>query len=298
MRPHVINLCVFVSLGTSASVMTKAYAEVLPSVGKPCVIRVEQDSNPYPKALLDMALAKTEHDYGTCRVETTSGLSHARLEAQIQANRIDVGWFNTTNSRETAMLPVRIPLHQGLGGYRILLIRKSDEAKFSGVRDVAGLKQLRAGRVDDELTKAIFQLNKLPTDYSGAHEQLFDMLSHGRVDYLPRSIYKAEIDAKKIQNLPLSIAPGILIHYKSADYFFVNKERKDLADRLRQGLLRGIADGTRDKLRESVLNWSAVLRKLRVQERRVIELDSPELPNETPLNEKNYWIQLKTLNQN
>jgi hypothetical protein len=56
--------------------------------------------------------------------------------------------------------------------------------------------------------------------------------------------------------------------------------------------------GTRDKLRESVLNWSTVLRKLHVQERRVIELDSPELPNETPLNEKNYWIKLKTLNQN
>ena len=193
------------------------------------------------------------------------------------------------------MQPIFIPIFQGLHGYRVLIIRQGDEEKFAKIRDLEGLRKLTAGQASDWQSTDILRANNLPVDTSGSPEQLFIMVAAKRFDYFPRAFHEPVNELEQRSQLPLTIEPHLLLHYVVPDYFFVSRTNKALAERISLGFRRGIADGSRDRIRESMLKLKELIQIIKPGKRHLIELKNPALLNTAVMQQKDYWIDLQKI---
>jgi len=271
-----------------------------PAAVKPCVVRIrhvapEDNTNAYPMALLQMALAKTAAQYGPCQVQMVDGnISTLRNIRMVQQGELDASWHVATVEREKELRPILIPIFQGLHGYRVMIIRKGEEARYAKVQTLDDLRQLKAGQMHGWQSTELLLANKLPTEIASSFDSLFNMLVNRRFDYLPRALHEPVVELRQRSTLPLTIEPALMLHYFAPDYFFVRIDAVALAERLRLGLERGIADGTRDSLRERIVGVAQLFRQLNVKKRRVIEMENPTLPSTAPLSRSELWLNINS----
>ena len=197
-------------------------------------------------------------------------------------------WALTTKEREENLLPIRIPIDRGLFGWRIFLIKESDQALFSSLESSAQLAKLRTAQGHDWPDTAILQANKFAISSSKSYEGLFDMLARNHIQYFPRSLLEAELELDAHPQQGLAIESQIVLHYQTALYFFVNKNNSELAADLEKGLRKAIADGSFKTLFE--YHFRDSIRKYNLPQRRLISINNPFLPATTPLTETTLWF--------
>ncbi|PWF39457.1 hypothetical protein C7C56_026935 [Massilia glaciei] len=241
----------------------------------------------YPEQLLRRALAYSGAKYAARPARMPMQQRRALLELE-HGGAIDVVWTMTSREREQKLLPIRIPIDKGLIGWRLLLIRDADLARFESHRDGAALKRLLAVQVRDWPDLAILRANGFQAYGSASYDSTFPMLLSGRVDYFPRSIGEVWREAARFEGEGLSVAPSVVLHYPSAIYFFVHKDNHALARDVERGLEAMLADGAFDRLFKQF--HDAELARSALRSRRVVELDNPLLPEQTPLTRKKLWL--------
>lgn len=250
----------------------------------------DDSRNDYFMAMLKLALEKTPEDGPWSLQPAEESMSQSRaLQRLSEGDGIDVMWSVTSRAREQQNRAIRIPLLKGLMGYRLLLIRAEDQPWFRRVQTLDQLRELRAGQGHDWPDTEILRANGLSVESSADYNSLFRMLKQGRFDYLPRAINEpwAELEARPDEGL--AVEEELLLYYPTAEYFFVNPDNEALADRLERGLRRAIEDGSFDRLfREHPVNANAFGRA-GILKRRVIRLDNPLLPEQTPFSETHLW---------
>lgn len=106
----------------------------------PAPERAQEPRYLYYYQLLQLALDHTAQKGNYQLVAYPRDVPQSRAFSLLQANELDLIWSMTDQEREAQFLPIRIPLMQGLLGYRVLLIKKEDEARFASM-SVAELKQ-------------------------------------------------------------------------------------------------------------------------------------------------------------
>lgn len=239
----------------------------------------------YPRKLLQLALSKTRTKY---QIESASiPMNQERQVRELELGRIlDVGPIPTSIEREGRLLPIRIPLNKGLLGWRLGLIRKGDEGLFSNVKTLADLKHVSLAQGQEWPDTQILEGSGINVIKGASYDGLFKMLAVKRFDYFPRSVMEiwGELDENKNT---LQIEPHLALHYFYDSYFFVNKKNTKLANDIREGLEKAIADGSFNKLFEET--WGEAVRKARLNERTVIELANPLMSPETPSNRPELW---------
>jgi hypothetical protein len=221
---------------------------------------------------------------------TTYKMGQTRALVELQNGRaIDVLWTMSSRRREAELLPVRIPLDMGLIGWRLLLIRRSDAARFDAIRSPAALQQLAALQGHDWPDTDILRANGYRVETGSDYAGMFKMLSSSRADYFPRSVFEVwnELDAFHWNDL--MVAPGLALHYPSAFYFFVRKSNPALAESIQSGLERMLADGSYARVFNDY--FGEVLRRSALPLRRIFELNNPLLPAATPLARRELWFQ-------
>ena len=242
-----------------------------------------------PAVLLKEALQRANprlqvvpHDYA----EATSA-SRVYREA-LDGKNVDVIWKPTTLERERDLLPVRIPIDKGLFGWRVALIRSEDKGAFFGMRSLEQLASMRAGLGFDWADRSIMEANELPVVTAPQYQLLFGMLQAKRFDYFPRSLAEVGAEAPQYADKGIVIESSFAMHYPFAVYFFVNRNNAALAEDIRKGLELMLADGSFQQL--FVKQHGAVLQRLNLAKRYVIELENPFLPPATPLQRKELWF--------
>ena len=114
------------------------------------------------------------------------------------------------------------------------------------------------------------------------------------LDFLPLSVSEinAEYKDNRREHANLRLYNRFIFYYPFPMYFFVNKENKELAKRIEQGLEKAIDSGEFDRyMQESKVtrhlfpidNWIHV---------QYIAMKNPLLPKETDTENPRYWIQL------
>jgi hypothetical protein len=185
-----------------------------------------------------------------------------------------------------------IPVYKGLVGYRLLLIRCSQQSRFDDVRSVADLKSLSFGQNFTWDDVDILRANGFTVEAGEDFEGLFQMLMRNRFDVFPRGI--GEINREVVEHAALypdlCIEKGLMIHYPLPIYFWFSRTSKGegLAARLEEGLRMMVADGSFD-----MIFWKynrAALQGLDLDRRRVLELANPLLPPDTPLSDTRLWL--------
>lgn len=246
----------------------------------------------YAIRLLELALSRTEDDFGPFNLlEIGLRMTQNRATRELGRGRyIDVLWTMTSRAREEKLVPIRIPLARGLLGVRVPVIRAGGANPLEDVSTVPGLRNLRAGQLQDWPDTMILRHNGVPVTTATDYESLFAMLARGRFDYLPRGIQELSAEARLYERHNLEPYRDLLLVYRAPNYFFVSPGDHALALRIRIGLERALADGSFTRLMEQHPATAPAIETLRQGQARIIRLDNPELPTATPLERDELWL--------
>jgi len=248
----------------------------------------------YVYALLDEALRRTAGKWGPYDLRTVAEVPRNRQirELETGSGGITFAVLGTAHDIGKHLRPIPIPVDKGLEGYRLLLVRRADQPRFSSVHASADLKPFIFGQNFTWDDVDVLRANGLAVQTGDDFDGLFQMLNRGRFDAFPRGV--GEIGREFLeysQHDPgLAIEKDLVIHYPLPIYFWFPRtpEGDKRADRLEEGLRAMLADGGFD-----ALFWKyhrAVLQGLGLAHRRVLELDNPFLPSETPLSDSHLWL--------
>ena len=236
----------------------------------------------YAYAPLDDALEHSIARYGPYKSEpVTAEMSLARLHQEVLKGDLVNVIVLPPGRREMdeELIPIDIPLDQGMWGYHVGFIRTADQARIDQVRDIAGMRQLRLGDRQQLINAPIYEYNGIPVSTeAGNFESLVQMLQRGRFDLISRPAVTAleEFESYARKYPDLIIDRHLLIHYPSAIYVYVSKSAPHLAERIRYGLQEMQKDGSLARHFEKYL--SPVIAKLDFAQRTLIELENPLLP--------------------
>ena len=245
----------------------------------------------YPVRLLQMALARSGQDYSLR--PTSVMMRQNRALAELRNGRaIDVVWTMASQQRERDLLPIRIPLDMGLIGWRLLLIRKRDAARFAAIRKLTELQKLDALQGHDWPDTEILHANNFRVQTASDYAGMFKMLESGRVDYFPRAVFEIWNEVEAFAEQDLMVAPGLALHYPSAFYFFVNQSNTVLATAIERGLEGMLADGSYEHLFQEY--FGEMVSRSGLAARRVFELRNPILSKATPLGRRELWYRPAT----
>ena len=278
-RAFILALCVFlsdISFTTAAEQGTALPSQILISQTVSSDINHEDY---YFTRLLALALAKTESQYGKVKlVELSSRTVDKRLRADLLAHKIDLLWSPTSPELEAEFLPVKVSLLKELNNYRLLLIRPETQAQFSRVKTLNDLRQFKGGMSAQWVDADIMEANSLPLVKAVGYGKLFKMLAAKRFDYFSRGLYQIQTEVNFYPDLHLAIEKDLMLHYPNEVYFFVHKDNKVLAQRLKLGLEAAQKDGSFDLLFNSIPRYQWGIEQLKHHQRRIIHL----LPIEQP----------------
>ena len=246
-------------------------------------VSVEQS---YPLRLLTEALQASGETY--LLQPSGQDMVQSRVLKEIAAGQVDVYWSMTSAAREQQLLPVRIPLDKGLNGWRLLLIRQGEQARFQHLQVLSQLKKLTFIQGHDWPDTEILQHNGLSVLTSTHPPQLFDMLQKGRGDAFPRAVFEAYDDVL-LQPGQFMVEPQLVLVYPSAVYFFVNRNNQRLANAIERGLHRLIASGRFERLFQQ--RYGVAIARAGLAKRRQIRMENPLAPVNFPLPDSSLWFQ-------
>lgn len=249
----------------------------------------------YRKQLLQLILDKTASEYKQKDVANYSKeiMSQERAIVEIRAGSQDVTVIGTPSSptREESLYPIRIPIEKGISGYRILLINKSLKQVFENISTLNDLKKYSACFKKEWVDSQILTGNGITLEDTNAYESLFKKLDADHCSWFPRGINEifTEYEQRKNELKNIVVENKIALYYKFPVYFFVSKSNTLLANRIENGFKIILADGSFNEL---FLKFHGdFIKNADLKNRRIIQLENPLLPKDTPLDKKEYWIQ-------
>ncbi|WP_240221518.1 transporter substrate-binding domain-containing protein [Rheinheimera hassiensis] len=252
----------------------------------PAIAHVEDPRSVYPLALLEQALAQSERQYQLQSSSERMSKSRSIVFLKEQAE-LDVLWTMTSVERELDLQPIRIPIFKGLSGYRIMLIRNDQQAKFSASAKPEQIRRLVYAQGHDWVDAKVLQLNGFSVIGAAGYDNLFSMLEKGRVDAVPRNALEIADEAALLTERNIMTEQNWVLYYPTASYFFVNSANEQLAKDIENGLRKMVADGTFDQLFYQF--FANHLAELKLDKRQIIKLDNPLLPAQTPIKDGRLW---------
>ncbi len=107
------------------------------------ILRVNDFSDPnasYAIKMLKLAIAHSDNPNYQLEI-SHENFTQTRTNEEVRSKGLlDVCWASSDSDIEAQLRPIRIPLFKGLLGYRIFIINKNDQAKFSHVKTLEELK--------------------------------------------------------------------------------------------------------------------------------------------------------------
>ena len=257
------------------------------AIGKP------GDTDNFVHVLFEEALTRTSAKWGPYVLRSVPEVPRNRQIRELGAGKgtTTLAILGTAHDIGEYLRPILIPIDKGLVGYRVLLIRRGEQERFSAVRTAVDLKTFTFGQNFSWDDVDILRANGLTVQAGDDFEGLFQMLARGRFDALPRGIgeTQTEFSQRKDAYPDLQIEKSLLIHYPLPVYIWFQRSPAGsrLSARLEEGLRSMIADGTYDAIFYKY--YHAALADLDLAHRRVLQLDNPLLPPNTPLGDGRLW---------
>lgn len=248
----------------------------------------------YHWRVLRAALEITRGKYGDYRLEPGLPMSEKLQVVEMQRPQVGLNTLvlDATQTLEEALLPVKIPVDKGLLGYRVFLIQAADQPRFTGIQSLEQLRQLRFGQQREWSDVAVYQAAGLPVVTGSSYEGLFHMLMLRRFDAFGRGVSEVsgELAHWRTQYPQMAIETELLLYYPLPVYFWFARtdEGRLRAQRVEEGMLALIADGTLDRLFAE--EYAATIEQLGLERRRMLMIANPHLSSNHPFDKAAYWF--------
>lgn len=236
--------------------------------------------------LLDLALSQQETPY---EIKRASGpdVNEGRGERQLLAGRVDLQWLLTTPEREENFIAIRVPIYRGVLGLRLLLVSRATHGQISKVRNLSDLRHYTGGHGRHWTDLSVFAANNMPVVTNVSYETLFQQLKIGDFDYFHRGINEIWPELERHKE-DLAVADGVMLFYPNPVYFFVNKDRPELAEKIKLGLTRALENGSYKNL--FLASYADVIEKSQLPGRSLIRLQNPTLSPYFPKIDTSWWL--------
>ncbi|WP_336620313.1 substrate-binding periplasmic protein [Pseudoalteromonas umbrosa] len=196
--------------------------------------------------LLQQALQAAKYDVNIEHVKVHP--HQQRTLMALNKGQVDLHWSMTSPAREKLAIAVKFPLFDGLIGKRVLVIHKSHYERFKRITELEQLSRFTAVQGHDWPDTKILSSNGLNVKPIVNYQAMFDMVLDKKADYFPRSIVEAQSELLSQNNPALMIVPDYYLSYPARFYFFVNKDKAELAQQLEKGLAKLKSNGSYEAL--------------------------------------------------
>lgn len=222
--------------------------------------------------LLRLALQRTDSEYGRAELRHAPASDQNQMVKDVVSRKADVIVRPIVLAAPEGTVRVPFPLRMGLLGYRVLLIRKSDRARFAKISRLEELTKFRLGFVTDWQDYPVYKNAGFPIVDTTDYDELFRMLPARKVDFLSRSVTEvaAELENRKAELKDVEIEKRLLLYYHLDASFYVSAANPKLAERLLKGYRAIRADGGYEALFNRY--FAKELKALRIPERKIIEI--------------------------
>jgi len=241
-------------------------------------------------AVLDVAMTAANATY-TARQEEVV-MERGRAIAELAAGEtINLHWTSMDARAENGLNVIHIPIHRGLIGYRVFLIRRERQADFDKIDTFDELKAFTGGQGLGWVDSAILRNAGLRV-WESTYDTLFKMTQEGRIDYYPRGVVEAfaELDARRHTEPDLVVEKKLLLTYRSDFLFYVATEHEALAATIERGFVAAYRDGTYMKLFNTHPYIQNALAQVNRASRKVFQLDNPYLSEADRKIPDEYWM--------
>ncbi|MEX2354027.1 MAG: hypothetical protein WD709_07555, partial [Gammaproteobacteria bacterium] len=244
--------------------------------------------------LLELALAQTEAEYGPLETGPSAiFIAQDRAFSLVEnGSYLDIVWGMTNTQRERDLAPIRIPLLKGLLGCRVAIIRQDRIDEFRNISDINTLKNYTVVQGTGWPDVDILRENGFNIITTPHYEGMFAMIAAGRADLFFRGVTEAWVEIESVPYNNLAVDTAFLLTYQGPIYFFVNRERRELVERISNGLRSALDNGSFDEVVNSHPYIIQAKAELARHERRIVHLRNPDLPGQTPLSEQALWMEL------
>ena len=194
-----------------------------------------------------------------------------RAKRMLASGQLSLLWMIETPERNNNHIPIEVAITGGLVGKRILLIKKGQQARFDGIRDLAGFRDLGlvAAMGRDWADAVVWAANGLAVrEHSGAWSAIFRMLPKDRAyDYFPRGVN--EVLAEAAQYPELSIERDLVFSYDQDFVFYLSKQGPNAGARYRAILTSALEQARESGLIQRLVDkyWGADLERLGLSRR-------------------------------
>ncbi|MBD1389157.1 diguanylate cyclase [Neiella sp. HB171785] len=254
--------------------------------------KLQNSKDQYFIELIELALSKVGKTKSFELQQTSETLNQDQLVEGIKFGSVSILWAGTQPTYEQNLRPIRVPLLKGLQGHRLFIINKHNQANFHRIHSLADLKTLNAGQGRSWGDTQILRDAGLNVVTAVKKESLFYMVDGGRFDYFPLAVHEPWDEIRARPDLELSVDKELLLIYPMPMYFFVSRDNEELAQAIEQGLNLAIADGSFDQVFYQAPHIKSALQQAQLANRRVIEINNPNLSPATPLDRKELWLDL------
>lgn len=242
----------------------------------------EDVSHDYLFQVLKLGLEKSVAEFGPFKVEFMPvSLGQAQVLQLLDIEGVlDVVASAPTTEREIQFRPARVPLFMGLLGYRMMIIRPEDEAKFKAITSPKQLKAMRACQGSSWPDADIMEADGYQIVRIDEFREMYEYMRTGRCDYFPRAITEGYGELESHNNdfpdNPLVAFDDILIHYTVPLYFFTSHRQFELSERIELGLTRAIKDGSLEQLMKTHPVSKVVFPLSKWQHATIFEIINPD----------------------
>lgn len=199
-------------------------------------------------AILKLAMEKSGEEYKiNIQDYRTNDVSQRRM---LSEGKIDVADFGTSKEFEEEFTTVYFPIDLGTNGWRVLLIHKDNNQKFSKIKNLQTLQKYSTGLGSGWSDIKIFEESGIRVHKAPQISHLMGMLNSKRFAYFSLEAQNAywHLEKYKEKYPNLVIEDTIVITYPFARFFFVRKYNFKLKDIIYKGLVKSFEDGSLIKL--------------------------------------------------
>jgi ABC-type amino acid transport substrate-binding protein len=268
-------------------ILTVEEQRALPANVMPVVIMRTPwyDEQSLPYIVLQLVLSRSGERYalGYAAKPLDEIKANQHLAASVGPTRsnphgLTVAMFGAMDIHFPGVVGIPFPADGGLLGLRLLCVNARDQARFSSVESLDGLRPYLGVQGLGWTDADVLADNGLPV-YEVASGSYLSLLDQDRVDYLPRGLVSVEEECGKGSREAgfshISIDPTLLIAYPNAFIFVVNEKNSRLKAALERGFERAMADGSLQRLLQARFFTPWLKRHLRMRERRMLVLSTP-----------------------
>lgn len=223
----------------------------------------------YVQTLLGRAQAETGLAF---QAMAPAQLTQRRLELEVgrPGGWVDLMWGLSNAQRRQELRRLEPRLDEGLTGCRLLVVRRSDLARWPASLPVSALKTRQAGQGLHWPDVDILRDNGFAVQTATGPASLYEMLQRGHIDYFPRSALEVQDELAAPGGREAAIVPGLMLTYPAGNHLFAGRHPRASVDRL-QSLLHQWADSG-ELRRRFAAAFDPVLRPLALDARRSIAL--------------------------